>query len=129
MEAWSQVQVKEMKMSQRKPKASVRAQAFDNEASGWHQGCGTHTSACQSVAEHFEVLADGISTPKRKAAFLAVAELWADAAEVEAKELRKTEGEWLSWRAWLKSPSGKATAKATKASQKVEPKFDFKDWQ
>jgi hypothetical protein len=100
-----------------------RANAADKEASQWHQGSGTHTGGCAALAEEHEELAakGGKKAKKHQEA----AKLWADAAEAEAKELRKSHGEWSDDEDdWKAGPSGKATKKAKKASKALGLKTD-----
>jgi hypothetical protein len=97
--------------------ASERAGKAAEEASKWHQGSGTHADGCSAVAQHFE----GLGHKE-------IAELWADAAEAEAAHLKKVGGEWFEYKDWLKTESGKATDKATKATKLVDPKFELNEW-
>jgi len=98
-------------------KASERADAAAAKTSNWHQGSSIHADGCAAVAHHFEELGH----PE-------VAELWADAAEAEASCLQSSQGEWLEPKDWLKTKSGKATAKATEATKKIDPKFNLSLW-
>lgn len=97
--------------------ASERAGKAAEEASKWHQGSGTHAGGCSAIAQHFE----GLGNKE-------IAELWADAAEAEAAHLEKVGGKWFEYKDWLKSKSGKATDKATKATKLVDPKFEMNEW-
>lgn len=82
----------------------LRAEKASVDASSWHQGSGVHADACQGIVTHHLERGD-----------IAAAKAWADAAEVEAAELRRTNGVWED--NWERSPSGIATNKAKDASR------------
>jgi len=92
-----------------------RADKAAAHASQWHQGSGIHADYCASLADRFE-----------EEGHLDVANLWADAAEAEAKHLAHQDEEdaWDPDK-WNQSDSAKATAIAIKASKAVDPEFEF----
>ncbi len=126
-------------------KPTERAWKASERASRWHQGSGIHADSCYTLTEYFEALARGIDKLEdgedfyelekqpRKSSCLRVAGLWADAAEAEAQHLENVQGDWgdgtdASVNKWKRGISGKAWAKAVKASKKLIKGFDFDDW-
>lgn len=126
--------------------ATERANAAAERASVWHQGSNEHALGCAAMAHLHEHGTDEEGKPMKeddlpaqgatREQHLALAELWAKAAEAEADLLDLWRGDWQMGTRnedealvqWEESASGQATDAASVAEQEFDSEFRWQHW-